>query len=363
MSARRRASGPAAVSTTVVFDSYWRMAAERLAMFYRRYRGDPGPWTKDPILTNYRFTNTYRAADRVTQYLIREVQYHPDRSQSAEELFFRTVLFKIFNRIETWEALERANGPLSWSSVSLEALDLTLSQLMERGERIYSAAYIMPAPPYGAARKHSNHLRLISEMMTARLPERLRQAPTLRSVYESILSFPGLGPFLAFQYSVDLNYSEMLAFDESDFVVAGPGAMDGIAKCFSSTGGRTAEEIIYWVTERQEEELSSRGLNFPGLFGRRLQPIDCQNLFCEIAKYARVAHPDIRGASNRQRIKQNYRRTDVQLPLLSFPPRWKLTVGEAGAPEPRQRSRHSVSKRQECGGHALEPAQYDLPLI
>src|SRR5215472_18810309 len=88
---------------TKVFDTYWRFAAERQAIFYRRLEGTPGSWTSDPILQNYRFTNVYRAADRVSQYLIREVQYGVKRPQAYQEVFFRTLLFKIFNRIETWE--------------------------------------------------------------------------------------------------------------------------------------------------------------------------------------------------------------------------------------------------------------------
>jgi hypothetical protein len=67
-------------------------------------------------------------------------------------------------------------------------------------------------------------------MMKDRLPERIRQAPSLRSVYELVLRYPGIGPFLAFQYTIDLNYSSMLDFDESDMVVAGPGALDGISR-------------------------------------------------------------------------------------------------------------------------------------
>ena len=90
----------------------------------------------------------------------------------------------------------------------------------------------------------------------------------------------------------------MLNFEESEFVVAGPGALDGISKCFIDTEELTAEEVIYWVAERQNAEFKRLGLEFPGLFGRRLQPIDCQNLFCEISKYARVAHPDIGGIAN-----------------------------------------------------------------
>ena len=311
-----------------MYDTYWRFAAERLAIYYRRLEGGQAPWTTDPILRTYRFTNAYRAADRVSQYLISDVQYHPERSQEPREVFFRTLLFKLFNKIDTWERLESAHGPLAWSSIDLAALDCTLSRLMSRGRKIYSPAYIMPAPPFGAERKHSNHLKLVAKMMNDRLPDRLRQAPDLQSVYERIRAYPGLGPFLAFQYAIDLNYSTLLDFSEEDFVVAGPGALDGISKCFTSTGGRSPEAVIRWVTARQSEEFAARGLDFPGLYGRALQPIDCQNLFCEISKYARVAHPEFAGIANRQRIKQSYRAEDRALPRPMFPPRWELTIPE-----------------------------------
>lgn len=312
------------IATTIAYETYWRFAAERMAIFYRRLRDPVGPWTTDPILRTYRFTNVFRATDRVSQYLIREIQYRADRSQDPREIFFRTILFKIFNKIETWEALEYALGPLCWRTVDLDAVDRTLSQRQAGGQPIYSAAYIMPAPPLNRARKHSNHLALIALMMADRLADRLQQEPDLRAVYERILGYPGIGRFLAFQYAIDLNYSILLDFDEADFVVAGPGALDGISKCFSSIGRRSPEDLIRWVTDRQEIEFTQRGLDFHGLFGRRLHPIDCQNLFCEVSKYTRIAHPEIRGIANRKRIKQAYKRDDRDLSGLSFPPRWKL---------------------------------------
>src|SRR5260370_1240232 len=97
-------------SATAVFDSYWKFAAERLGIYYRRLADPDGPWTHDPIIAAHRFTNSYRAADRVSQFLIREVQYREDRSQAPTEVFFRTLLFKIFNRIDTWHGLERELG-------------------------------------------------------------------------------------------------------------------------------------------------------------------------------------------------------------------------------------------------------------
>lgn len=320
-------------ATTVAFDTFWRFAAERMAVFYRRLSDPLGPWTNDSILSAYRFTNAYRATDRVSQYLIRDVQYRDDRSQEPAEVFFRTLLFKIFNKIETWEALEAEHGPIVWRSIDLEKIDRTLTQMWQRGERVYSAAYIMANPPFGHARKHSNHLAMLHRMMEDRLPDRVRQAPDLQSVYERLLSYSGLGRFLAFQYTIDLNYSSLLDFDEADFVVAGPGALDGISKCFVSPS-QSAEDIIRWVTERQEIEFSSRGLSFAGLFGRPLQPIDCQNLFCEISKYTRVAHPEIVGVAQRTRIKQSYKKDQRRLGALTFPPRWKIEVPTLNSPRP-----------------------------
>jgi 5-hmdU DNA kinase-like protein len=328
---------------TPVFSSYWRFAAERQEMYFRRVLDPVGPWTTDPILAAFRFTNVYRASDRVSQYLIRQVQYHPGRPSTPPELFFRTMLFKLFNRIETWEALERRLGPLIWERIDLNAVSRALDEMMSRGQTLYSVAYIMPSPSFGHLRKHANHLALLAQMMDDKLPDRVRQAPTARAVYEQLVRYPGIGPFLASQYTIDLNYSELLTHAEGDFVVAGPGAKDGIAKCFANTDGRSAEDVIYWVCEQQERAFDAADLDFQTLYGRRLQPIDCQNLFCEISKYARVAHPDVQGLSGRKRIKQVYRRDPTPLPPPMFPPRWSLSIAEDNAVIPGR----SVSERVE----------------
>ncbi|MBB4096817.1 nucleotide kinase domain-containing protein [Sphingomonas kyeonggiensis] len=311
---------------TEVFDLYWKFAAERQRIYFRRLADPEGPWTDDQVLANYRFTNSYRASDRVSQYLIREVQYRSDRPSTPDELFFRTILFKIFNRIDTWEVLEAKFGPLTWANVDLNRIDATLSMLMQSGRRIYSAAYIMPSPRYGHARKHANHLALIADMMDQRLSQRLQQLPTLEAVYEALLRWSGIGPFLAFQYAIDLNYSALLDHDEAAFVVAGPGALDGLAKCFENLDGQSPEEVIHWICDQQESALGARGIDFRTLYGRRLQPIDCQNLLCEISKYARVSHPQFAGISGRTRIKQSFRATLRPIPAPMFPPKWGLDV-------------------------------------
>ena len=51
------------------FDVYWAFAAERQKIYRRRLDGRTGAeLTSDPVLSTHRFTNAYRASDRVSQY-------------------------------------------------------------------------------------------------------------------------------------------------------------------------------------------------------------------------------------------------------------------------------------------------------
>ena len=95
-------------------------------------------------------------------------------------------------------------------------------------------------------------------------------------------------------------------------------------------------ELIRLMADNQEREFERLGIKFQSLWGRRLQLIDCQNLFCEVDKYARVAHPDVAGISGRTRIKQKFSPTG---PLESpwYPPKWginsKIEADVAGRSE------------------------------
>lgn len=323
---------PAKVSE--VYESYWRFAAERQAVFFRRARGETRPWTENPVLAIYKFTNAYRASDRVSQYLIRHVIYRDDLPTSPREVFFRILLFKLFNKIETWELLERVVGPIAFEDYRFAAYDAVLSAAMRAGHRIYSAAYIMPpgSRAFGRAAKHQNHLLLLERMMTDRLAERLAQTRTMQGGFETLRAYPTIGDFLAYQFITDINYSEITDFSEMDFVVPGPGARDGLRKCFVDPGGLNEPELIRLMADLQEQEFDRLGLDFQSLWGRRLQLIDCQNLFCEVDKYARVAHPQIAGRTGRIRIKQKFEPTPDPIELF-YPPKWKLNEKiRVGAP-------------------------------
>ncbi len=307
---------------TQVYDAYWRFAVERQKIFFRRLSGKPAPWTDDEVLARYSFTNAYRASDRVSQYLLRNVIYCGDLS--SIETVFRILLFKFFNKIGTWELLLKEFGEVTWHGFSIRAYDAVLQKAKLSGQKIYSGAYIMPSggPLLKTTSKHLMHLELLTKMMKDSLAERICSAGSLKQIFILLRSYPTIGDFLAYQYCIDINYTNFINFSESEFVVPGPGARSGIAKCFKDTHGLSESDIIQIVTEAQAKELESRGLTFPDLWGRPLQLIDCQNLFCEIDKYSRARFPELVG-NGRHRIKRMFRPQPTPIEYW-YPPKWGI---------------------------------------
>lgn len=307
-----------------VYDTYWKFAAERQKIFFKRFYGETYPWTEDDILNQYKFTNVYRAIDRVSQYLIKDVLYKGN--QEPNELFFRLILFKIFNRISTWEYLKKELGEITYKEYSFKKYDKLLSRLLKQKQPIYSAAYIMASGKsvFGLERKHQNHLMLIEKMLNEDIPSKLQKCKTMGDAYHLLLSYPTIGEFLAYQYATDINYSSLTDFNEMEFVKAGPGAKDGISKCFKDFGDYSFEDIIRMMTDNQEIEFERLNLNFQSLGGRKLQLVDCQNIFCEVDKYSRIAHPKINGNSKRVRIKQGFAFQQKAPIDFFFPPKWGI---------------------------------------
>jgi 5-hmdU DNA kinase, helical domain len=253
------------------------------------------------------------------------------------------VLFRLFSKEATWDALEEATGGIERSTLDAEALGDLLEGMRSRGP-IYTAAFILAAPSgYGHRAKHRNHLALVEDMFRkGGLGAELGRAGSLAEVYEALTAYPMIGPFLGYQIAIDLNYSEELEFDENEFTMPGPGALRGLEKVFIDPAGKSPQELIMRMVERQEEEFGRRGLNFDGLFERPLHAIDCQGLFCETDKYSREAFPELK--SNRSRIKQEFAPKAAPIDPY-FPPKWGINekvavaLGEGGggcADAPRQ---------------------------
>ncbi|WP_205791670.1 nucleotide kinase domain-containing protein [Microbacterium sulfonylureivorans] len=313
-----------------VHDIFWRFAAERQSIFERRWRGESAPWTEDTILARFKFCNVYRASDRVSQFLIREVCYQREQP-AADDLAFQIVAMRTFSRIESWNSLsERLGHAPLLRDLASGALEDALTDMRDAGERLYTGAFILCATDaYGRKIKHLNHVELFKHMfLDDDLASRISEASSLEEVYLALHAFPLMGDFMSYQIAIDLNYSPLIDFSENDFTVPGPGAVRGLRKLFTDFGDYSPSGLINWLVERQHEEFAARNLRFEGLWGRSLHAIDVQNLLCETDKYCREALPEL--ASSRTRIKSKFEPTPTPIDYF-FPPKWGLETATARA--------------------------------
>jgi hypothetical protein len=268
-----------------------------MKIFWRRYEGLESNLTDDPILADYKFTNVYRAQDRVSQYLITNVISEKEREFCNVDNLLRIIVFKIFNNINTWEYLERRLEEISLKTFDVDLITALLDERIKQ-VAIFSPAYMMTGSHakynmYG--RKHEKWLQMVEkELLLGKGFERIVAAKSLEEVYNILLQCSFIGEFLAFQYAIDFNYSSVINFDENSFVKAGIGAIRGIKKCFSNIGQYTFEDCIKYTQDNFDNYQQRYGYtDFKNLFGRQPHLIDLQSCFCETDKYLRVKMPEL----------------------------------------------------------------------
>ena len=310
------------IKRTEVYDLYWYFACERQNIFYKKLNGEKAPWTNDPILNTYKFCNSYRVNDRVSQYLLKNVIYN-GKSYSKEDTIYRIILFKLFNLQSTWELLNKECGEIILKNFNQELYSKVLTNAINNKIKIYNDAYISCAnKAFGYNHKHDNHLALLNKMFIEdRMQEKILKCKTMAEAFYIIKSYPLIGNFMAYQLVTDINYSDSVNWQEDEFTVAGPGSIRGIKKCFISKGNYSNEDIIKYMCNHQDEEFRKLNLNFKRLGNRPLQLIDCQNIFCELDKYCRQAIPDLK--SNRTKIKKKYSEQKKKIEYM-YPPKWNI---------------------------------------
>jgi len=305
-----------------VYDLYWYFAYERQNIFWKKLNGQDAPWTNDEILKTYKFCNSYRVNDRVSQYLLKIVIYNGKEYNNAD-MIFRIILFKLFNKELTWELLLNNFKDITLDTFDIKLYSEVLEKAISNGVKIYNDAYISCANKvFGYDRKHNNHLALLYKMFIVdKVHLKLLEAKTMEEGFNIIKSYPLIGNFMAYQLVTDINYSDAVNWREDEFTVAGPGSLRGIKKCFIDKGKLSNEDIIRYMFEHQDEEFKRLGLDFKRIGNRPLQLIDCQNIFCELDKYCRQALPDLK--SNRTKIKKKYVAKTDKINYI-YPKKWNI---------------------------------------
>lgn len=308
------------------FKYYFYFMQERMKIFHNQYACNQYFKIDDEILLQHKFTNVYRSCDRVSQYLISEIIGFKNKNMSDLDIALNIILFKVFNNIQTWEYLKKKYGKVCIESFDYKKISHLLTSRKKNNIIIFNGAYIMTASSNKYQHhtyKHERWLNMIDkEFINERKLDKLLDLKSMSEVYDILKSCTFIGPFLAYQYAIDLNYSNVINFSENSFVKAGIGAIRGIKKCFIDSD-KSYEYIIKHTQENMKKYNERYNYSFDNLFGRSPTLIDLQNCFCETDKYLRVKKPELNIGNTR--IKQKYRKNKKKIDYI-FPEKWNLII-------------------------------------
>lgn len=330
--------------------TYLDFVAERHRVWEKRQAGEPGPWTRDPILLTRKFTNVFRVLDFGTQFVLTDLF---EDGLSERDTLMRCFLYRHTGRVEAWQWLEVMLGryPVvgdlpelyeTWNPYR-DKLTHSLKKHSENptnkargfqttsGERsIFTGSYLVFPPPPSATGNIFTGAYKVSPNSTSRGSDKLQSiielaaylftpgqqgdivprflaADTQQERFQAMRDMKGVGDFMAMQTLTDYGYGPYGSDVEDDFVVCGPGARRGAGYVDPTA---KPEDVLQWAVGA----VRSRP-DCPQIGERKPSWMDIQNTLCEFSKYHRFLEKPLP-------VKQYKPAHPGQQPELVLPAHW-----------------------------------------
>jgi hypothetical protein len=255
---------------------YWIKERERIRR--AREAGKKFPWSKDALLTDYRWCNARRMDDKVSRWLL---DWHSD----YPEVGFRDrVVAAAAGRLINWpDTLADLPYPSRYDEKSWSRI---LLQRKARGEKIFTGAYIINGALGG-----DKILQVTQKILTPLWQNRRHtnsHPRTMKSVWDDLNGKPGIGSFMAGQITADLRWihHELPWEDRMSWAPQGPGSIRGINRLRGQplSAGMPYGEWLDCV----RRAMGAVQARLPKI-AERLELMDIQNCLCEYDKYRRLS--------------------------------------------------------------------------
>lgn len=274
-----------------VLEVFKYYVAERYRIHMRKdVEGKPFPWTNDPILSMYRFTNVRREQDKNSRYLLNMMKVHGNKL--SHNMVANILLFRLFNKIETMEYL---GGWVDFENYDGEMIRNQLSSVPE-GYVYFTNAYL------SSGMKKEFNMYFPNEIMRVmNIPKVVRKfaadlvtgiviANGPQDVIDTFKQINGISDFLAYQLFVDLTYLEDFPWSENEFVISGPGCELGLDYLFINKGGLNYEELLFWLRDHCPitREWCVENMTDLPIEERYMNVMSLENCICELGKYMKT---------------------------------------------------------------------------
>jgi len=271
-----------------ILKTFWYWLEERQNIYLKKEAGDPKPWTQDPILQEYKFTNVFRQQDRVTVELNKRYK----KRDSHATLFWKIILFRMFNLPETYDELFEVGMVNQWNERKAKRV---LHKRKELGHKIFTGAYII-----SNAGNTRPKIDLVCEALTNIWKHResilaaIKIERSIEATTNILSQYPMIGKFIGYEIATDLRWTPILnqAKDIYTWANPGPGARRGCNRIWRSAYNDKAATI-----EQYMDEMRWLLAEAPRVDGKKLEMRDIEHSLCEFDKYMRVYNGECRPRS------------------------------------------------------------------
>lgn len=279
---------------------FFAFMREREDIRLRKQAGNPFPWTSDPILGEYKFTNVRRHHDWTTTKL-RENFYRDHRDDDRRSILMNCALARYFGTFEFMDAM----GWQDYEDFDFDGIIDTAERRLSSGLRVFTGAYVITNQGISAPKQEVvvNHFLRDLHKNVPSILEIVQMTRSWRKTAERMSRIKGFGGtgFMTKEILLDTmmtnfwdgpisfldGYPLVFPADYDTWTPIGPGGMRGAARILgcdlpqhNTIKPEIALETILDLTERQYQ--------FFPLKDDKLFPTDIQFQLCEFDKYERV---------------------------------------------------------------------------
>lgn len=269
---------------------------ERESIRLKKERNEPRPWTTDPILSKFKFTNVLREHDFTSQAFLKI--YNENKNASKWQKFRTAAVYRYFGTATFANAIGFLND---WDP---DELYQKADTLVKRGEKIFTSAYVVTnggisAPKHEVVINYYLRPLLGSPTMAAMITNGEHSFQTLAEKMYTYAGFGGQG-FMTKEVLSDYALQTRSFDDAYSWTPIGPGALRGLAWIFPeyrvSTGGGKIESSAPKKGQAVSRLVQIGNDLNPLLedhvpkFGQGLDLHGIQFALCEFDKYCRTKY-------------------------------------------------------------------------
>lgn len=288
---------------------YWYWIAERMNIWYNRtILRKLRPWTNDPILQEYSFTNVIRDLDKGTILYINNIlkkidEPVPDLVKRKKEIVLNTMIYRLFIRKETMDAIgwffELDKWDTQWTKAKAE-----LRKIKKSGEPVFHNAYYIndlhaASPSPDNHDKTENAINLIETFWKPRLDEiyEFVTSHDMKDTLDFLSTLCCVGLFTAYEWVCDFalchrhTKNVIVPWDDDSYVNVGPGNKRGLDYIFINKGNLSYHQCNFYLRASWKHYMQRYGYydrfvsQLPAFMQGDVNLRVIEHDLCEVSKY------------------------------------------------------------------------------